>query len=174
MFPAERTDFDTALTKLMGLFNRQVDAEQRDIWWSVLRAHDFGAVRRAMLEYTKEKQHAPTPAAIRAVIGSAKAPATSEPTKQMHWTALDLISAAHFAEVDWSRPRYGMRDPMAGRTWVERVAHSYDVGLAEAAERIVGKHPDLKPTDAAREFLTGYARQQPKGWFLPLNSAVPM
>lgn len=174
MLPTERADFDTALTKLMGLFNRQVDAEQRDIWWSVLRGYDFGSVRRAMLDYTKEKQHAPTPAAIRAVIGSAKAPADVAPAKQTHWTSKDLICAAHFAEVRWPERYGGMRDPMAGRSWVDRVAQSYDAGLAEAAERIVGKRPDLSPTDAAREFLAGYARHQPKGWFLPLNDAVPM
>lgn len=169
MLAVDRPEFDTAVTRLMGVYNRSPDQEQRDIWWAALRKYDFKAVRMAMLEYTQEKQHAPTPAAIRGLVRNAspEAGGGSEPSRQTHWTAVDLICACNFAAIDWSPPRFGRVSEFRG-DWVARVAMAYDDGLADAAQRIVGKRPELSPADAAREFVKGYGRP----WFLPLTREV--
>lgn len=173
MISAERPQFAEVVKPYLG---QRTDAQTLERWWRALKGCELGAVKEALTKHDTKTSKYPQPFDVLREINGGKdtAPPTSAPTKQTHWTAQDLICACHFAAMDWSRPRFGMPDPMAGRTWVERVAHAYDAGLADAAERIVGKRQDLSPTDAAREFLVGYVKQQPKGWSLPLNNSVPM
>lgn len=157
MLPTEREAFSAGLSKLLNVYNRSLDAEQVTIWWASLKRFPLDAVRAAMLEYAKERQHAPTPAAIRGFVLAASPEKPSGPAKTTHWTSQDLLCACNFAAIGRFQP-----------DWVSAVAKAYDYGLAEVAQTVVQGHPELTPAEAAREFLKGQ-----RTWLLPITDAVP-
>lgn len=168
MLTVERSDFDAALTKLMGVYNRSIEKEQSDIWWAALKDYEFPRVRIAMLDYTKERQHAPTPASIRAIVKESKQVGEFVAPKVTRWTAADLMNACNFWAIDWAANE---RSAAFTGSVVERVARAYDAGLAEVAERIVGKKKtDQTPVEAAKAFLATFR----EGWAMAVNDAVPM
>lgn len=171
MVESERQEFAAFLPSYIG---KNADKEAMRRWWFALRPFALDEIKAAFVRRDQEMGGYPEPFQIIERIKTVKsAQRISEPTRQKHWTSLDLICACNFAEIDWSVKRYGFEDRFTG-TWVERVAKNYDAGLAEACERITGKRPDLRPTDAAREFLAAYVKQEPRGWFLPVAGQVPL
>lgn len=172
MLDSDRQEFAAFLTAYIGK-NAEKEAMRR--WWFALKTYELPAIKAAFIRRDQEMGGYPEPHQIvercrtdaggRGFVG---------PAKETHWNSRDLLCACNFAAINWETATYaGMRDKFRG-TWVERVAHAYDHGMADAAERIVGKHPDKSPADAARTFVDEYEKQSGKPWTLPLSDAVPM
>lgn len=166
MIAMERESFEGALNKLMGLFNRSLDSEQRAIWWAALKPYELDTVRAAMLRYSQDRQHAPVPASVRAMCGDIKKPAQPVSQEATHWTGADLLCACNMAAIDWANAKYAGRQLTGPVDWADRVAKAYDADLAETCLRVVAKRKAMTPADAARDHL----REHPV-WTQPRKAA---
>lgn len=164
MLEVERVEFAQFLPSYIG---KNADKEAMLRWWRALKPFELGAVKEAFVRRDQEMSGYPEPFQI--VERCKRVPlANSAPAPQTHWTRQDLVVACNFASIDWANAgRAGPAD------WVQRVERAYDAGMADAAQRIVGKRTDLKPREAAKVFLDDYESKQ-GAWFLPVDRSVQM
>jgi len=154
MLPSEKSTFTQALMPYLGK-----QATERDVgrWWKALQPYELPQIEAALVKCDRTAGGYMTPHKVINAIEAANdaKPREDAPAPVTHWVWSDLMIACNMKAT-------------AGENWLDQVSRSYDAGLAEVAQRVTSKSPELSPADAARAFL----KQHP-GWNLPVTAAQP-